>query len=631
MPTIPDPAKLQEAAHDSYEHHCKPYREKRTAALAEAAGAHYGKGDTKQRPTNLIAQFIEIMEPALSGSTPACEVTPKHRPDLEFEAELIKMQLDFLAERNNDAEFVSDAVVDAIVGPFAVAHCGLRAATDQAVVDDREKALGEPFEELIDLDDFFWDRNATKDGNLLYEGHFFTLDREVAIACEAFGRDPGDFEPGEYEALYGLETDEGGNSTPAVPIATRAEAAEILKNLGKADQEQAGKDASPVTALGNTAANPQDGLGDQIKLMQVALYIGGQCWRAVLPAAKGHATKYLVCEPWQGPSADTNGPYEKLRLRKMPKHIAGLPLVAAITDLHDAAIIVSNKIVEQTKNLKVNWVVRAGEEDLAAAVEGAADRQYVIGDPTAIKELQSSVLIKDLFTGQEFIAQEWANHSGNAPLVGGQTSEGTDGTATAATYLQENSTSKINKKRALVAQFVQRIIKRRAWYIITDPLKSTVLPYRMPGGETQEVTYSAENRRGAYQDFVYRIRPQSMPTTDPVIRGQRDIAMLSALPPVLQLVTALGGDVHAFMRQIGRRFAWDDMDQWLPDAAELQFAQALAIAGPQDPRQPAGGPAAPPQFGAPQGTPTPQGKPTPGRPGAAKTPASRAAPAGAAR
>lgn len=631
MPTLPDPQLLQDACYDSWENHAKPYREQRAKVLTEIAGAHFGVGDNKQRPTNLAAQYIEIMEPTLSGSTPGCEVAPRHRPDLQFEADLIKLQLEMLAERRDDAEFISDAVIDALTGPFAIAHCGLRACVDENVVDEREKALGESFEELIDFDDFFWDKNATKDGNLRYEGHFFETSLEVALASEAFGRDPGDFEPGEYEALYGLETDEEtGAAKPSVPIATRAEAQQILKDLGNAEEEQGGTEAGDVQGLGQTSKSrgKQDGIGDQIKLMQVAVYTGGKCFRCILPAAKGKAGKYLVAEPWMGPTFDANGPYEKLRLRKLPKHIAGIPPVAMIMDLHDAAIVVSNKIVEQTKNLKVNWVVRPGEEDLAEAVAQAADRQHIIGDPAAITALQSSVLIKDLFTGQDFIASEWANHSGNAPLLAGQESDATDGTATAATYLQENSQLKTNKRRARVAAFAQRLLRRRAHVIITDPLKSTVLPWRDPAGETQEVVYSAETRKGGYQDFTYKIRPMSVPTNDPIIRAQRDIAVLTAAAPLLETVMALGGDVHAFLRQLGRRLSWDDMEEWLPDQARLMYDQQMALNGPQNPRQQG----QPQQGGLGQtGKPQPPGQPRPGQGGArGKAPPARAA-AGAAR
>lgn len=647
MPTLPDPQALQDAVYDSFEHHCKPYREKRTATLAEIAGAHFGTGDSKQRITNLLAQYIEIMEPTLSGHTPGCEVAPRRRPDLRFEADLLKLQLEMLAERHGDAELISDAVLDALTGPFAIVHSGMRGNVDQAVVDEREKSLGESFEEVIDLDDFFWDPRATKDGNQRYEGHFFEVDREVAIACGAFGRDPGDYEPGEFEALYGSEQAQTGDQSddqeegaepapatkPSVKIATRAEAVEILKGLGKASEEAGTEDANSTQQLGNPAksGDAQDGVGDQIKLIQVALYIGGACWRAILPAAKGKAGKYLVCEPWMGPTMDVNGPYDKLRLRKLPKHIPGIPMVALITDLHDAANVVSNKIVEQTKNLKVNWVVRPGEETLAEAVEQAADRQFVVGDPTAITALQSNVLIKDLFTGQEFIAGEWASHSGNAPLLAGMESDATDGTATAATYLQENSQLKTNKKRGLVAALAQKLLRRRAWGIISDPIKSTVLPWRDPAGETQEVVYSAETRRGSYQDFTYTIRPMSVPTNDPIIRTQRDVQMLAAAQPLLETIMALGGDVHAFLRQLGRRISWDDMDEWLPDQAQLMYDQALAVSGPQNPRQPQGQPQAGPGQPASPQTPQPPGQPTPGRSGPrGKGPPARAA-AGAAR
>lgn len=552
-----------------------PHREQAKDTAREYAGSHFGKGDGVRRPVNLIAQAVNILLANLISDE------PKHRvrsplAELRGEATLLELALDLLWENDEVLSEVRQAVADAILGPLGIIRLGMRAGAQYVTVEHGHNSnVSEPYCRRISLDDYSCDPSARTRRELRWEAVRYRIPRAEAIESGIFGRDPQDYAPDEVQ----FEDQ-----------STRQEAREILEDIPGLEASAGQRsDAADIGKAGSGL--DRFALVDTIELWDVFFYTGQDTYTITIPAQHSkenvaHAEKWLLVEKWQGPE---EGPLRVIGFCDMPDQVLFKPVVADWRDLHDLAKVISAKLGREAANAKVLWGVKADGEDDAMTVKNKADSGIVrlTGDK-APEKIEVVGVVKELMPLLEWIEREWANQSGNLPLTGGQGSDATDQTATAAQYLQANASQRISDMRRRVEDLLRAIDRHFGWYLTTDPLIKLPVPYRIPGGETITIEYDAGTRRGDFQHYVFDIERYSAVGQDPNVRLKRVSDFLAL---VLEFIPAIQAGIVSIdgLTNLGRQeFGIENLDELLPMQAMRLQAEAHAQAQGLQPGQPQG-------------------------------------------
>lgn len=599
MPTIISPKDLTAAVTAGFKE-LKLYRDRFKSTCEEYGGGHLGRGDNVRRPINLIAQGAGILLANLINEE------PKHRvrsplAELRFEARMLELALDRLWQTGEVLAEVTRGVLDAILGPIGIFRMGMRVGKDAVTIDPGiSLPLAEPFCRRVSLDDYACDPAARSRRELKWEAIRYRIPRQEAIDSGIFGRNPEDYGPDEQ---------------PIADMATRDEAAEILRTIPGLSTANTQTD---VADIGKDASSPQDryGLIDTIELWDVFFYGGDETWTITVPASHDPTNaalgtqKWLLVEKWEGP--DT-GPVLVIGFHDMPDSPLFKPVAADWRDLHDFCQIVSAKLGREAENAKVVWGYKPGGQDDAMAVKQKRDSGLVAITAEAPTKIEVNGIIESLMPMLEWGERKWADASGNLPLTGGQNSEATDQTATAAQYLQANASQRILKMRQRVDALLKAIDRYFGWYLTTDPLVKLPLPYRVPGGETITVEYDASTRRGDFLSYNFDVERYSAVGQDPNVRLKRVVDFLNLTQQVFLPLAQVGlGDIQGWSRLGQQEFGIENLDEIFGPQPGMQMQmeahmQRAAVPPPGQPMmQPSQGmpaPVPPPGGGGPPAAP----------------------------
>lgn len=618
MPSPITPAKLAAAIDEGYRA-LEPHRRNFTDTVIEYGGQHFGTGDGVRRPINLIAQAGNILVPNLISDV------PKHRvrspiAQLRGEAAMLELALDRVWEDTDALNEVRQAVLDAILGPLGIIRMGMRAGKDFVTVDDNQRApVSEPFCRRISIEDYSCDPAARNRREMRWEAIRYRMPRDEAIESGIFGRDPEDYGahakctdcgnewdmehdmvanlPGEGMTVCPLcgNIAEFQKEEPIPNVATREEAADILRDMPNLEHKHGASEE--VGDIGKQSPGPDRySLIDTIELWDVFLYTGDGTYTITMPASHDQkkpaltTSKYLLAERWQGPDP---GPLVTFGFCDMPDQPLFKPVVADYRDLHDFLRVVSSKLARESENSKVVHTYTGESEDDAMSVKNMADSGLVrITSKDGVGKIEVVGIIKELMPILDWAKREAADATGNLPLVGGQDSAATDQTATAAQYLQANSSQKISAMRQRVDAVLRAIDRHFGWWLTTDPMVKKPLPYRVPGGETVTLTFDAATRRGDFLCYDFDIERYSSVGMEPNVRLKRVVDFLGLVTNLVPLIQA-GAVSMEGLANIGRQeFGLENLDELLPAQAPGLQAQEMAA------RQGIG-----PSQGTPQQTP----------------------------
>lgn len=538
--TPADLAKKINADHRNLE----PFREKKRYAIKEANGAHFGKGDQIGRPINRLAQAQATLVPNLVMESPKHRVRTA-RAELRGEAELLELALDTLYRDLDMVQVMREVVLDAIFAPLGIVRVGMATGAEQVKYDDWREPRAHPFVARIDFDDYVYDTTARCRREMKYEGHRYRVPKQYAIDSGIFGHStvPGAANPEEAVAM--------------------------LTSAAAIHDDPKGEDRGARTS-------DRWELADLIELWDIAVYDAGQTWLVTVlgnpeglePAADG---KWLMCEPM---NATRQRPYLTLTFVDVPNSPLGRPLAADWMDLHDATVVASNKAMNKIKTGKTNFGFRPEGEDDALTIRDAPDGQFVkMADPEAVKQFEIGGITKEDIEGLNWLGNAWAEASGNLPLQGGQDSAASTGTATAAQYLQANSTTTIRDKQDRVRRFHIQIDTFLGEYLTTDPGIDMPLPYRLEGGESITVNYTAAMRQAGPVDVNFDVEPFAEAGMDPNVRIARVGEFLTQVVNMIPGMQA-GLIQPSGMVSLGRQeYGIENLDELIPDVQNMMATQ----------------------------------------------------------
>lgn len=598
MDFVASPRALIDAFEPGYKR-LKPFREQALKCEKARAGRHYGEGKKQpQRPINMVGQQTNSFVPLLCGEGVKPEIVER-RSHLKGWAELSGLALERLVDEIDWNQTRQEAVERACLGPLVIIRYGMRAGGELVRMDNgREQQKGQPFAELISLDDYLLDGTCTHRRNAMFEGHKYRPHRSRVV--DAMGVDPAALMD---EVAQGV-TDPEEAMMIAKFCYTPEEARAIIEKLPRYG-DQAGDTDAKARDVSATKEKDAYALGDRVELADVAVYCDGYTVIVTVPAdPKDAGDKFLHMEIYDGPE---RGPYEALYLGgTMADNPIPIPLASVFMDLGDAADKLANKFIQQWLKARMVFPTARGKARDAEIIREAEDQSFpLVDDPSAIHSgIEFGAPNEKSFGMFAWLDDRFRNLAGNPQLASGQSvdSKQSPGTAREASILQGNSAARMRWMSNQVRKLDERTMRHLLWYLTSDPLVQIPVPYRVPGSEPIDMVYSAASREGDFQDFSVYARVTPIDTSDPAVKSMRLVEVFEFIGTVL-MPLFVSGAVQPLpaLRLVERTWGIDGLADALGDiegAVEQEKALQAVQLEQGVPGQPKGAPPKQPGGGA---------------------------------
>ena len=459
-------------------------RKNRVDALRQYVGSHYAKnGADKRVPVNMLELAVTIYVRHLAARAPRVVVSTGVDSLRPF-AKNMELALNQIPREIGLESTLRRAVVEAL---FAVGVVKVGIASNGVSVLGHD--VGEPFADLVSLDDYFADMAAKSRETIQFEGNDYWLDLESA-------RELGD----------------GASLEP--------------------DQHVVHGDQGEPRAEGVSADTGADLYQDKVWLRDVWLP-GTQ--EVVTYSVKGG--KVLRVVPWDGPEC---GPYHVLSFSDVPGNLLPLAPVSLWRDMHELGNTLYRKLARQAEGKKRVAAFGGGNDESVEALKKAADGEGIkyggakpemidlggIDAPTLAFFLQN----RDLFN----------YFAGNLDALGGLAPM--SDTASQDRLMADAAGARMSRMKADTITFARGIFESLAWYEWTDPVRKRVVRKPVQGTDmVLEREWSEETREGDFLDYGLEIDPYSMEDDTPAIRLQKiGQALERFVFPLLPVMAAQG-------------------------------------------------------------------------------------------
>lgn len=440
-------------------------RRNRVDAVRQYVGSHYASSGAEQRvPVNMLELAVTIYVRHLAARAPRVMVSTGVDALKPF-ARNMELALNQVPEEIGLEATLRRAVVEAIFG-IGVVKVGLASSGVALLGHD----AGEPFCDLVSLDDYFLDMSAKSRDAIQFEGNDYWLDIDSARELDEGG--------------VGLEPDEH--------VVT-------------------GEQGEP-RAEGVSASTGADLYRDKVWLRDVWLPATQEL---VTYSVKGKRVLRVI--PWDGPE---NGPYHVLSFSDVPGNLLPLPPVALWRDLHELSNAVFRKLGKQAVAKKRVVTFAGGNDEAATALQKASDGDGIRYDGQAPQMIDVGGIDA---AGLAFFlqARDLFNYfAGNLDALGGLAplSE----TATQDQLMSQAAGARMARMKSEAIGFVRGIFRSIGWYEWTDPVRKRTVKKPVRGTDmVLEAVWSEETREGDFLDFNLDIDPYSMEDDTPSTKLQK--------------------------------------------------------------------------------------------------------------
>lgn len=465
------------------------FREERTAAIREYVGYHYSEGgSTTNVPLNLIARYVQIVSRNLVPKTPKIMLSTR----VKGGQPAVSAMQDWINQRLKDMQFAKSLqrwVVDALFS-LGIMKVALGTPAD-AAVSGYVSPAGEPFAEVVDLDDFVFDAGARDFRSVSYVGHRYRMPREVAEKLDYFDK----------KAMKWLQ-----GAVPSEGTQNNQEGDERVTQIGQGYQGGETRDFEEMVDLWEVYVPRKK------KVLTFASDAGG------VPAAD---CPPLREQEWVGPAC---GPYHYLAFMPVPGNPMPKAPVQDLIDLHKYVNALYNKLIDQSLRQKSVLPVRGGAMDDARNLKQAGDgemfqaenadqmREVSFGGPNPTNA-QFSVHLGDVFNKM----------AGNLDLLSGAAPQSK--TATQDKILSEGASAGVADMQENTVVGITGVADSLCWFWWYHPQKVMSTTRSIAGAEDISIErnlYPAAaatpdrpaqgglRRDGRYEDLNCRIDPYSL-------------------------------------------------------------------------------------------------------------------------
>ena len=520
------------------------YRTNRREFLLQFVGRHYSEDGARDRvPVNFVAQGVGIYERLLMARLPRPLITTKFT-QLKATAKLLELAT-VQAAQQIELESTFRAVIrDALFGPATVKVALSRSGTVE--IEGGRYDVGQPFVERVSPDDLLIDltaRNAQL-RNVQFIGNRYRVPFEWALDSGLYDADAlRRLAPSEKQTIDEM----GEERAEAVGYGEAPAPTEFIEHIALIDLYL-----------------PHYGL-------MITVPDLNRVWRPVREAE------------WDGPAT---GPYRMLGFDDVPDALLPLPPVALWMDMHEAANTLINKLVRQAKRQKFNPAFRGGDEEDAAALNGAPDGNWVRIEGELMKEIRSGGIDPNTLAFALQLKDLLNYFGGNLEILGGL-SAGSE-TLGQDQLLSSMANRRVQAMQGRATDFMRDVMRDLAWYLFYDPLIEMPLTYRVPGTNLDiPVALTPEAKRGDFLDYNFQIDPYSAQDQPPGQRLQTLMQLLQTVVLPAMPVLAQQGmvpDFQQILRLIARYTNMAELDEIIafvgPAATAAQQAQGEPVGQP---------------------------------------------------
>lgn len=481
-------------------------RAQRVHTVRQYVGSHYGKdGSDKHVPTNMIELAITIYLRQLAARAPQVMVSTGVDELKPFAANMA-LAINQLPDELGLAKTFRRLTLEAMVG-LGVAKVGL--CESEHHVDGHD--AGQPFVDVVSLDDYFVDMSAKTRGAIQYEGNDYWLDLDTAR--------------GMVDGHGGLEPD---------------------------DHTVHGDQGEP-RAEGVSADEGADMFRDKVWLRDVWI---PRTRQVLTYGVKSHRILRVV--DWDGPE---HGPYYPLEYNDVPGNLLPLPPASLWLDIHELANVLFRKLGLQASAKKTVAAFQGGNDEDVERLKKAKDGEGIrySGQPPA----QITVGGIDAPTLAFFLQARdlFSYFAGNLDSMGGLSP--VSDTGVQDRLVSEAAGARMDAMKSITTEFAKDIFKALAWYEWTDPVRERVIQKSVEGTDiVLERVWSEETREGDFLDFNLDIDPYSMEDDTPASRLQKIGQVWERfIIPAMPMIQAQGGsvDVRKLMEVLSKLANVDEL------------------------------------------------------------------------
>lgn len=454
----------------------RSFRESRRASIAQYVGSNYSEdGASDKVPVNLIEMMVVILLGQLAARAPKALVKTPIR-GLKPEAANLELGLNRLLDQIQLAGTLRRSAMDALfsVGVVKVGLC--QKTTLES--DGYTHHIGQPFADVVDLDDIELDMTAKRFDQVSFVGNRYRLPY-LAV---------------KDSSLYDLEVLK--KLKPSPRSGTMDDGEEKVESIGQGGE-----------------SGEEDECEDHVELIDVWLPFDR---KVVTMDADNSCGRPLRVVDWEGPDC---GPYHWLAFVDVPNNLMPLSTVSVVYDLADLSNRLFLKAGRQAERQKTVFGFRGSAADDAERLIKAKDGGSVrIDDSGPGQEFKTGGA--DQVTLAMFLQAKglFTYLAGNLDALGGLSPQA--GTLGQDQLLSVNASRRVSEMQNRMVEFSRGVINSLAWYLLNDPLIDMKIAKRVPGYESIEVPVdiSPENRKGDYLDFNFDVEPYSAQDVTP---GQR--------------------------------------------------------------------------------------------------------------
>lgn len=462
-------------------------RRKRVDAVRQYVGSHYAQGGTDKRvPTNFIELAATIYVRLLAANSPKANVTTDYLQLRPF-AKTTELAINQIPDEIGLSKTLRRAVLEALFS-VGIVKVGIASGGDSVLGHD----IGEPFADVVTLDDYFCDMAAKSKGQQQFEGNDYWM--SVDRARQVFNTNKLD--PDRHT----ISGDRGEERAESI---SQDEGADLYR--------------------------------EKVWLRDVYLPDTNEV------VTYGVKTQKLLNEmPWDGPDG---GPYHVLGYSDVPGNVLPLPPVALWTDLHDLGNALFRKLGHQADSKKSVAAFQGGDEEGIDALKRAKDGDGIRYNGQKPEMLAVGGIDQPTLAMFLTVQDQFNYFAGNLDSLGGLGP--TSDTVGQDRLVSEAAGARAKDMANTTVEFTRRIFEQLAWYEWTDPARARFVEKQVYDFKVPE-EWSDETRKGEFIDYNFDIDPYSMQERSPDTQLQKlGLIMQNYITPLLPFIQEQGGQVDA--------------------------------------------------------------------------------------
>jgi hypothetical protein len=473
-------------------------------------------------PINLVDRGISILLPFLVSQNPRVLVQPKagmNNKNLHPFAYTLELAMNHLLDEIDLANTtLRGVVIDSLIG-MGITKTGTMHAYD-VEIGGNKAAVGQPYCDRVDFDDYICDVAARTRSEAKFEGHRTRL-------------------PLKYIAESGLFKN-WEKLTPNLKILGDSTSPDYVSKNGQTTFAM--NELHPTVEFYN-------------------LYIPDEGIIVSLPP-EGQGDRILRTVKWDGPEG---GPFDVLGYKWFPGSVIPIPPAYTWLDTNKLVNLMVAKMRDMVEREKTIGIFDMANDEDAKILKSSGHGDMIGlkgGNADTVKEVTFGGFNAQSFPFLSFMLQQWAKSGPNLDITGGNNQQA--GTLGQEQMLQTNALREVDDMQNQVYTFSTSVLKKLAWFLWTDPLKVIPVIKRL-GSLELPVEYSEAAKEGDFLDFSFDIVPYSMGRMNPDLRYQRMMQLFSTvIMPLIPLAQSQGStlDVDALVAEAGRYLNVDTSRLW---------------------------------------------------------------------